>query len=411
MLISGGISSTIKEIKKYKPEEIDYVEIDPCIIQYGIKNGLTHNAKTFLSDGRKFVENINKKYDAIIVDISFPSSAQLNRFFTIQFFKEVKKKLRKNGVFSISLISSENYLSKNLANLHSSIYFALKKVFKNVLLVPGETVYFVASDSNLTKKIDERLKEKNISTSYVQFYSQAKLTKERIYSYLSQLNKNFPLNDDLRPIAYFLAIESWLEKFHFDIKTFEILIFSIFLTLTILYVLRKHYISFAIFTTGFVAISLQNIIIILFQIFHGYVYQEMGILIASFMLGLSISSTIFTKVKGNFKIFLFIEFLLTIFCLLFSLLVKMKISETLFYLLSFLSALFVGSEFAIASKLIKKRKEETASILYTSDLLGSSIGSLISILFLIPILGIKDSLFSLVFINSISLILLIMSKL
>ena len=42
------------------------------------------------------------KYDVVIIDLPDPSTAQINRFYTIEFFNELKKILNKGWVVSIS---------------------------------------------------------------------------------------------------------------------------------------------------------------------------------------------------------------------------------------------------------------------------------------------------------------------
>lgn len=406
LLIAGGIISTIEEIQKYNPKEIDYVELDPYILEYGLKNGLIKNSRIFPIDGRKFVDQTNKKYDAIIVDLSFPSSIQINRFFTLEFFRIVKQKLNERGVFVIGLVSSENYLSDTLVLLHSSVLNSLEKVFKNVLVVPGEIAYLIASDSNLTKDISNCLIQKNITTKYVGYYSKYKLSDERIKFYFSQL-KDKIINKDHRPITYFLSIKMWCEKFGFKIEDFWLLIFAFIILFSFFYIFKKDFIGFSIFTTGFLAISIQNVLILLFQIFFGYVYQQIGGLIAFFMIGLSIFSYFFSKRKVSIKHFLLLEFFLMVYCFSLAFITNLKFNEAFFYILSFISGSFVGSEFAVASKIKREKSSKIASLLYSSDFIGSSFGCLISTIFLIPILGISKTLIFLGFLNLISLIFLI----
>ena len=53
-------------------------------------------------------------YDAVIIDLPSPSNAQLNRFYTEEFFIETRDVLSIGGVLSFSLASRENYLSEEL---------------------------------------------------------------------------------------------------------------------------------------------------------------------------------------------------------------------------------------------------------------------------------------------------------
>ena len=49
------------------------------------------------------------EYDVIIVNLPDPQTAQINRFYTLEFFQEVASKLAPQGIFSFRLSAAENY--------------------------------------------------------------------------------------------------------------------------------------------------------------------------------------------------------------------------------------------------------------------------------------------------------------
>ena len=69
--------------------------------------------------------------------------------------------------------------------------------------------------------------------------------------------------------------------------TLIILFFVILFILTILYLIKIKPVTFAIFTTGFAAASLEVIILIGFQILYGFAYHQISIIITAFMIGLA----------------------------------------------------------------------------------------------------------------------------
>ncbi len=388
LVLSGGISSTLSEVNKYNPKVIDYVEIDSEIIRIGKKfRRIPSNVNIYLSDARFFVKNSKEKYDAIIVDLPDPTSLQLNRFYTVEFFKEAKRILSKEGVISISLSCHENYFSPEIRELLSSVYFSLKEVFKNVLIIPGDTCYLIASDSRLSYKIANLLKEKNITTRYVnEYYLSAKLTKERIgYTYSSLINKT--LNYDFKPVTYAFYSKYWLSFFGIKFMLLVILI-TLFAILSLL--LTKEPIPLSIFTTGFLGSCLEILIIFSFQIIYGYIYSKIGFLIASFMLGTSLGSYISSKKRKNFlKKILIIE----LFCFFYPLILLklLKVPEFFYYFYLLMLGMLVGLEFPLASEFYKKRIRKIGK-LYFADLAGGSLGSLI-LLISLPLIGLKNSFF------------------
>ncbi|MAG08745.1 hypothetical protein CMO89_04675 [Candidatus Woesearchaeota archaeon] len=400
LLISGGVSGTINELKKYSPERIDYIELDPLIIELGktYTKNLNNNVNIINKDARLFIKQTNQKYDLIIIGLPDPSTAQFNRFYTSEFFNEAKRILNKNGIISLSLSSSENYLNIETRTLNSALYNTLKPYFKNILIIPGNKNHFIASDKELSYDIPRLIKSKDINTSYVnEFYLSAKLTEDRIDYVKNSLIKDTKPNKDFKPITYYYHLLYWLKNFRLDTTLLAVMVI-----LMLFYLIRIKPIPFALFTTGFSASSLMVIILIGFQILYGYIYSMLSIIITAFMLGLAIGSYYMNKrlehfgkkrfVKIEISIF-FISLLVPVTLFLLSKikdnLLVMLSSQTILPLLTILIAVLVGMEFPLASKLFfKGRVEETAGKLYNADLIGACFGALLTSALLIPLLGI-----------------------
>ncbi|MCD4747469.1 MAG: fused MFS/spermidine synthase, partial [Bacteroidales bacterium] len=93
LLISGGISGTINEILKYNVNEIDYVEINPWLIDIGKKYARAldlDNEKINIinKDARLFVKKTTNLYDVVLINLPEPTSAQINRYYTVNFFRQ-----------------------------------------------------------------------------------------------------------------------------------------------------------------------------------------------------------------------------------------------------------------------------------------------------------------------------------
>ena len=183
LLIGGGSGGLAEEILKEPVKKLDYVELDPLIINM---------AETYLPDsyyralkdervsiknvdGRFFVKTAKEKYDCVIVHVGDPYTAQINRYYTVEFFKEVKNILKPGGILSLAMTSSESYISRPLGEFLSSVYFSLKEVFGDVLIMPGDTAYFIASGRGgyLTydyKVLEKRTGERSLDTQYMREY-------------------------------------------------------------------------------------------------------------------------------------------------------------------------------------------------------------------------------------------------
>jgi spermidine synthase len=399
LLIGGGGSGIIKEIAKYRPKKIDCVEIDPLVIEavkrrYPESGILLPSVSFHLMDGRKFVKETKTRYDAIIINLPPPFTANLNRFYTAEFFKEIEGILKKDGVISLFLPGSANYLDETRINLLSSIYWTLKDSFSNIIVVPGDTLVIVASDSPLSEKIGDMIKEKGIQTKYInESYLSGQLTSTRV-NYLLSLIKRCKPNKDLEPNGYYLWILGWLGFFEKNILYLSLPILIFFL----LAIFFAKPIPLSVFSLGFCGVTAEVSLCIIFQSLSGYLYYFMGALIASFSLGLILGAFLSNSRKDpslfDMKI---VVLAASAYLLLLPLLLKgvslLGMTRLFFLILLFGIGGFVGFAFPLASLLYKKNLAERAGVLYASDMLGSFFGGISASFFLLPLLGTTNLFF------------------
>jgi spermidine synthase len=186
------------------------------------------------------------------------------------------------------------------------------------------------------------------------------------------------------------------------------------------FLIRIKPISFAIFTTGFAASSLEIVLLISFQIIYGYVYHMIGLVITMFMLGLAIGSFYMNKKleKKDVNSFIKIEFLIVIYSILlpFILILLSKTKESsfanqfVFSVITLIIAIIVGMEFPLASKLQFRKISETAAQLYNADLIGACIGALLVSALLIPLIGLINVCIMVGILNLISGLVIIFKR-
>jgi spermidine synthase len=401
LLISGGVAGTVNEVLKYGVERVDYVELDPQIIEAGRRftTSLDNEKINVINkDGRLFVKQTSSRYDVVIVDLPDPNNAQINRFYTREFFNEIRRILNSDGVVSISVSSSANYLSIETRRLNSALYKTLNEEFSNIIIIPGERNYFVASDRALSYDIARLIDERGVATKYVNaFYLKGKLTPDRINPVLESVREDVSPNTDFNPVSYYYHLLYWMSHFGLNL-TIALIVFGV---LTILFLTRLKPVSFSIFTTGFAGASLEVVLLIGFQVLYGYVYHMVGVIITSFMLGLAIGAYYMNKKLKlkSAKDFVLIEFLIAGFSIALPLILILLTSlkggigiflgtKFLFPFLTIIIAILVGMEFPLASKLFFKDVASTAAVLYNADLIGACVGALLVSALLIPILGI-----------------------
>ena len=156
LLIGGGLRGTLREFARYGLAHIDYVELDPVLIEAaypylaaGTRAALA-DARVHLihTDGRLFVKTGSSAYDLIVVDVPDPTTAVLNRYYTEEFFTEAKARLNPDGVLVVGSVSTPDLRGSAIANRNATIYHTLARVFPDVLPVGERFVYlFASSDS------------------------------------------------------------------------------------------------------------------------------------------------------------------------------------------------------------------------------------------------------------------------
>ncbi len=402
LLISGGAAGAAGEILKYPSAQVDYVELDPLILKMAKKHlpgGLDDpRIRTFNTDGRMFVRQGANKYDVVIVNVPDPSTSQLNRFYTAEFFAEVKRILRPGGVVCISAGQYRNYLSKELSRLIGTAHRTLSQAFDNCLIIPAGRTFLLASDGQLDMDIAGRIEAAGVSNQYVNAdYLTGVLTAERIVDVRRAIDPDAPINRDLHPVGYYQHLQYWLSRFQFQTGVLE----AVLLVLLAIYAIRLGPIQRTIFTTGLAAASLEIVLLLGFQILMGSLYHNIGLIVTMFMLGLSLGSFAMNRMLNRWGVggLAGLEFALAIFAGLLPVMLTLLaavtdpaltkvLSQTAIPTATLVLGVLAGMEFPLAGKTSFAGLETTASRLYTADLIGAAIGALLVSTLLIPLIGV-----------------------
>ena len=402
LLISGGIAGMIKEIQKYKVDKITYLETNPEIFR-SLKKFVeipsdSGNVEIIKSDIRRYIAKTKSKFDVILINLPAPTSLGLNRFYTEEFFALLKKLCTNETVICTSLPTTANYAEENALDVNSSLWKTLDDFFSNRLLMTGEKNYFLASDAPLTSAITEKITAKNISTDYVnQYYLEDQLLAMRSETLTSQFDNNVPVNRDFYPYLFVKQIGHWLSYFGAKYRLLIIVPVLLFL----LFFFRTNHITAGLYTGGFTAASLEVILLLAYQVYFGSIYLTTATFFALFMAGLALGSSLkpitkFTELKSYYLL----QFMLALFAFILPFLIQAagKLTVTIlvqifFYILIFGLATGIGYEFLLASKLRERGYSETSGENYSTDLLGSAFGAFLTVIVLLPLIGLVYTCF------------------
>lgn len=420
LLISGGISGIAKEILKYNSvKELVYIEPNPWLVHYTtkyIKLPEDKRLKVIYRDGRHFLVSDTSRYDVIIIALPEPGTLQLNRYYSSEFIKILKKHSAKKSIISFSLNSYSDYLSHENRLVHSVLFNTLKTEFQNVIVLPGEKDYLLASDNILTSEIGRlsdmrKIKNKFVNSGYINDRS----LNEESQSIRKNIIPDAPINADFKPVA--TSVQSSLFFSRFKINSFGLIIAIVLLLLVP--ATRLNSFSFSMYITGFTASALEMIILMAFQIMFGYLYAASGLIFAVFMAGLAFGSLIspmlfkkFTSkyIKYNQILMTFIIFIVPIFLTILNKLQSGSLTYLVIFMLIFTIANITGFQFSIILKYQGNAKTGSTGYLYGVDLFGSALGLLLISALFLPILGLAATTAVLIVLNIIAISILYLTK-
>jgi len=417
LIISGGLSGMIDEINKYDVEKIDWLELNPGLIELGKEFvGISEHMglRIINEDARLFIKKTDRKYDVILINLPIPITAHINRYYTTEFFNELKEVLNQGGVVSTSLASTGNYMSDESLRLSTVIYNTLNQEFQNVLIIPANRDYYLASDHELTLEVVKKVSEKGLDNEFFnEFYLKDKILRYRSEHLMRILMNNNVLNEDYKPVVYLQQLILWLSYFRINYKV-PLIVFAVVL---LLFLTLIKPVNLGMFTTGFTASSIEFILLIAFQTLYGYIFRMTGVIIMVFMAGLALGALYFgRRIKSvNMKNYIRIIVAVATFTLIMPLVLYLMqgtdlhgmVYKAVFVMLTLLISTLVGIQFYMGSKLHAGEVGEVAGKLYSADLIGSALGILMISAFFLPMFGVLNVCFFLVGLNILSIIIIL----
>ncbi len=396
LLISGSLKSHLPEVLKYPVKKVIFIERDPELIKAETEKADPGNTELIIEnkDAFKYIKGKEDKLDAVLLLVPPPSTLSLNRYYTSEFFNDVKERLVPDGVFMCSPGIWDNYPNKESITLFSSIYNSLNGVFSYVKPVVGNKLYYIASDNELSASICRLTELRSIENIYVgsDFLSDD-LIEKKTSEVISLLDKEVRENRAVFPIASFHFQSYFLSK-NLNEKIPAIIIMILVFALPVLSIRRRNLMMYfgAAGLAGF-----EIIVLLSLQITAGNMYQITGIILALFMAGLAAGSGINLKFLNRIPLKIKALILVTWYT---------GIALIINYLLSFTSipaaiSIIMFSVLPpsfmtghIFRELTFSDSDGSASaITYGADLAGSAFGFIIVSGMAVPVLGIKTSIF------------------
>ena len=275
---------------------------------------------------------------------------------------------------------------------------------------------------------------RNLNLEYInEFFLPTRMTEDKINYVLLRLlqTPRARINLDFNPISYYYDMILWSEVSYPPLQKcisfllnlhpayFYVIVSLIFFISLVgkRSALLKRSLLLTVCAVGLSEISLEIIIILLFQVFLGYIYSFIGIIIGGYMGGLAVGAFLGQRYTEKcsedahvYKRIIFLELMITAVPLIILILSKIlhitlfsqNAIKTILLIITISTGIIGGMQFPCVNTLYLKNTpaySKNIGLIYAADLLGSSVGAFLISSTVIPLFGIHHTLIFISFIN------------
>ncbi len=405
LLVGGIFNGAGGHILKHSPARIDFPYTDRKLYLMAIAN-FPHIRKIWNSpkfhpvyrDVRTFLRATREKYDIIFALPGMPLSGGDNRFWTREFFRQLRSHLTDTGAVAVGIPVGANFLSPYQAELCAGIWRTFSSVFATpeIYFLDGMVLLYAEKSPNRGQSLKDRLialgrenklRPINAATIYpeylpILFQSQRQETLMREIS----AARFSAINRDWHPLIYIWGV---LEQIYLSgtkispelfakVAGYNGVVLGIVAIVAIIFALiggKIRNLSLT-FIGGLWGILSQTLFMLIFQANFGNLYWLIGADTGVFLLGTSLGSY-----RGSTRKYAGIEGIGALAAI--GLVAGLGIAGHFvpiwgFFAVFFLAGVICGLSFGIASA-----GNHHGNILYAADLTGSAVGTALA-LYLIP---------------------------
>jgi len=451
LVLGGGAEGLLTEILRYPVEHVDYVEPDPRQIET-VEPFLPEADRAALRDprvtvhhidGRHFIKTQADRFDLVIARLPEPTSALRARFYTSEFYGELRAAMSSRAVLCTTATATPTRLPPVSARYLASIRATLAAHFPEIVIGWGDPAQILAATeygllASDGKEMARRYRQRRVESPWFDplWFEGATdwLDPDKVKQRTTELDAvaDTEISTDLRPIVYMLRLALW-EKMSGgkQVQLTErllslswrpvtaVLAMSAGLTLLLIRIRSgprlgraEGSVVLSVATTGLVTMALSIVWLFAFQNLYGYVYQRIGWIVALFMGGLVLGcggTDRRAKRIGDprqlndflWRVLIAVDLLLA--CLaaaapaLLALLGRLQTTPATLLIVEWSLSLLVlttgvlgGAAFALAGGLqmmTRGRPGSAAGVVVGADHVGACLGALLTGVLLVPVLG------------------------
>jgi len=421
LVLGGGPGGLVRELLPFGIDQIDYVELDARLLELFERHGPLEILASFeapqvnriVADPRSFLGRTGRSYDLILIGMPEPESGQANRFYTREFFARCAARLDEGGVLGLRLRGAENLWTPHVARRAASVHKTLRSVFPDVVVLPGVTQTFLASASPLARDpeiLTARMEALGVEGRLVvPDYVRYLYTNDR-FAEIERVVGEVPavLNTDTRPVCYQYTMWIWLSRFSPGLAMKElpqlrlgawIGLGGLVLALLVSRLRPMWRRATLAGLAGCVGMVLETTLILHYQTQRGVLFQNLGLLLALFMVGLALGAAAVDRWghrRGGLPRWSGVALVLALALLCLSTVLAFRyVGDTgatgTIGVLLLLTGVLTAGLFGVATLRGVTDQRSVVSPLYAADLVGGCLGSLVASLLLIPLAGLTGA--------------------
>jgi spermidine synthase len=381
-------------------------------------------------DAGAYMEKSAAKYDLVIVLDSEPDSISGNRFFTKEFYRLVKGRLKDGGVLVTSMPSTGGYSGEKTRIFNAIITSTLKTSFRNAAVLPGEEKIVAASDSErLTANFAEldRRAERILKgmAGFVPGILSAAFSQSEQRTEAEQIEaagENCGINSDASPALpmHYLKLRSRIISGDFEspgicASAIEwisgklgmlLAIFSAIYVFVLVFRMKSHghrfSIGFSSFENGFYAMGVNIMLLFIYQNRCGMLYKDIAAMAAVFIAGTAVGACCGRgRRKTNFAALALSAVVPAAGMALTQVPVFLIMPAVM--ILLFAAGVSVGAAYSLLIE--KTSKTADTSSLWAYEMAGGALGGIAFSLFLMPLAGLAVCVLVLTFMRLYPIIL------
>jgi spermidine synthase len=455
LVIGSGLALCHRFLLLPQIEEVAWTHPDGEYVDWLLKHipqEFGAGDKRFLpvaEETRRHLDARKDHFDLIIVNLPDVTSSAFNRYFTVEFYQKIRTSLRDGGVVSISIAGNENVMGTELVGLGASAKTTLERVFSNLILVPGDQTWLIASDSKSLTGDPAILRDRFAAMEgSPKVFPAAGLLSIYLPDRAAQMLRSYEkvdlpqgllVNRDSRPLTHLYGLLLAARQSGASVTRFVKLLtvggwmpfvipVLVFAALRIWAVTRRtpgrrassFDGSFLVFSTGWVGIATIILLMYSYETHFGSLYLHVGVISSLFMVGLTVGASFIghliaaaerAEERNPYRLNTMLLNVLVAHALLLATTAfwfagrehgsqaPWRLGHGIFAMAFVLSGLCCGSYWPIAAAQLaggRFNSAEAGSRLETADHLGACLGGLATSLLMVPVLGTRVSLLVLI---------------